>query len=114
MPVFVIKAKDRLAVAAVQGYRERCLEAGLDHQADEVAKALDEIRDWQRRNPGLVQAPDHDHVPAGRTPSAVRMRCLEFALSLTGAGASAGADRKAGVAVENAKIFESYILGSPE
>jgi hypothetical protein len=68
MPVFVIKAKDKLAVKAVMEYRRLCQVAGLDHQADEVLKAADEIDQWQGRNWDDVQLPDHDHVPATEAP----------------------------------------------
>jgi hypothetical protein len=112
MPVFVIKAKDKLAVKAVIGYQERCLEAGLDHQADEVRKAVSEIVEWQRRNPALVQTPDHDHVPAASVPSHVRTRCLEFALAL--GPASGDPEYKATRAVAAALVLESYVLGVAE
>ena len=64
MPVFVLKAKDRLSLDAVEQYRRLCEMAGLLEQAAEVAKAWREIRDWQDANPGLLQWPDHPHVPA--------------------------------------------------
>jgi hypothetical protein len=67
MPVFVIKAKDRLAAAAVEGYQRMCENAGLTEQASEVAKAVQEIRTWQQRHPERLQFPDHPHVPAGGT-----------------------------------------------
>lgn len=65
MPVFVIKAKDRLAVAAVRYYGELCVEAGLTGQSREVAKALAEIVSWRSRHRDLIQMPDHPHVPIG-------------------------------------------------
>jgi hypothetical protein len=64
MPVFTIKAKDRLACAAINHYLGLCEDAGLETQAEEVHKALQEFRDWQARNRHLVQFPDHGHVPA--------------------------------------------------
>lgn len=67
MPVFTIKAKDRLALATVEAYRAICENAGLTEQASEVAKAWLEIRDWQRRNPERMQFPDHRHVPVSAT-----------------------------------------------
>ena len=69
MPVFMIKAKDKLAVKAVMAYRELCQDEGLAHQADEVLKAADEIDQWQGRNWSDVKLPDHDHVPATRIAS---------------------------------------------
>lgn len=65
MPVFVIKAKDRLAVSAVAAYRRLCEESGLTAQAAEVDKALLEIVAWRGRNEDQVQLPNHQHVPAG-------------------------------------------------
>jgi hypothetical protein len=63
MPVFVIKAKDQLAVLAVEAYEDLCIEAGLHDQAAEVRKAKTEIELWQEANPQLVKQPDHTHVP---------------------------------------------------
>lgn len=63
MPVFVIKGKDSLAPAAVDAYFTLCLAQGLTGQAAEVADAAREIREWQARNPHLVKAPNHPHVP---------------------------------------------------
>lgn len=62
MPVFVIKAKDRLADAAVYAYYKACVQHGLTEQAREVAKALEEICAWQERNPDRIKMPDHKHV----------------------------------------------------
>ncbi len=64
MPVFTIKAKDKLAIRAVEAYRRLCLELGLNAQADEVDKALDEIVAWREAHPDQVKLPDHPHVPA--------------------------------------------------
>jgi hypothetical protein len=69
MPVFVIKGKDRLAPDAVAAYSDLCLAGELDEQWAEVQAALAEIICWQRRHPGLVETPDHKHVPAGPSPS---------------------------------------------
>jgi hypothetical protein len=63
MPVFVIKAKDALALATIERYRRLCLQRGLDVQAVEVEKAAVEIAEWQQRHSSLVQLPDHQHVP---------------------------------------------------
>ena len=63
MPVFTIKAKDRLALDAIEAYRRACLSFGLSDQAAEVGKAMREIEDWQKRNPNAVKYPDHKHVP---------------------------------------------------
>lgn len=62
-PVFVIKAHDDVAVAAITCYRDSCVARGLYRQAAEVQDALNEIKAWRRRNP------DHPHVPAGHTGS---------------------------------------------
>ncbi len=66
MPVFTIKAKDRLAIHAIEAYQRLCQNLGLEGQAAEVAKAIREMVLWRRRNPELVQMPDHRHVPAGQ------------------------------------------------
>lgn len=68
MPVFTIKAKDKLAVRAVGAYLRLCQELGLDEQAAQVELAMAEIHAWRRRNPRLVQLPDHAHVPACADP----------------------------------------------
>lgn len=65
MPVFTIKAKDRLALAAVAAYARLCTDYGLFDQAEEVGKAYDEIAVWQQRHADLVKLPDHPHVPVG-------------------------------------------------
>lgn len=64
MPVFVIKAKDKLALRAVDAYRRLCKELGLDEQARQVAAAYNEMTEWRDRNPGEIKLPDHPHVPA--------------------------------------------------
>jgi hypothetical protein len=69
MPVFVLKAKDKLATSAIRAYHASCLRAGLTHQAKEVMKAHQEIRDWQRAHPDEMKLPDHDHRSAGEPGS---------------------------------------------
>jgi hypothetical protein len=64
MPVFTIKAKDKLALRAVDAYRILCEGLGLDEQAREVERAYTEIDEWRQRNPGEIKLPDHKHVPA--------------------------------------------------
>lgn len=63
MPVFTIKAKDRLAVRAVTHYAELCRDAGLETQAQEVEEAIAEMYAWRARHPKSVRLPDHKHVP---------------------------------------------------
>lgn len=65
MPVFTIKAKDRLAIAVIHAYQALCEDRGLPQQAAEVGKALTEMVQWQARNPEQMQMPDHPHVPVG-------------------------------------------------
>jgi hypothetical protein len=65
MPVFTIKAKDALAVAAITAYRDLCTQHHLDDQAEQVQLALDEIGAWQRTHGDEMKLPDHKHVPAG-------------------------------------------------
>jgi hypothetical protein len=64
MPVFTIKASDKLAAAAVEHHGQLCADRGLFSQQAEVDLALQEILDWRDRNPNLVKVPDHKHVPA--------------------------------------------------
>lgn len=63
MPVFTIKAKDRLALAAVEEYAKLCETFYLPLQAAQVRLAIDEMIGWQKRHPDLIQYPDHEHVP---------------------------------------------------
>lgn len=72
MPVFVIKAKDRLAIDAIIDYRGLCTAHGLDEQAGQVQLAIDEIAVWQDSNRHLVQLPDHQHVPVSAPSEPVR------------------------------------------
>lgn len=65
MPVFAIKASDNLAEAAIAAYHSFCCQRGLDDQAAEVRKALDEVQGWRARNPDRLANPDHKHAPAG-------------------------------------------------
>jgi len=68
MPVFVIKAKDNLAVAAVEAYRALCVRHDLLEQAHHVEDARDEIVEWRLAHPDQCKWPDHAHVPAARSP----------------------------------------------
>lgn len=77
MPVFVIKAKDRLATIAVGEYRGACNDFGLADQAAQVGRALDEFHAWRDRNPSLVQVPDHEHVPVGDALQKVPCCCFQ-------------------------------------
>jgi hypothetical protein len=65
MPVFVLKAKDRLAFGIVMAYADACEENGLDVQQRQVLRAAREFAGWRERNPGLMKTPDHRHVPVG-------------------------------------------------
>lgn len=71
MPVFVIKARDDLAVATIEVYAGLCTAAGLDDQREQVDRALDEIRAWRAANPDECRLPDHTHMPAGQPGSGV-------------------------------------------
>jgi hypothetical protein len=58
-PVFIIRATDRNAVAAVIDYASACANDGCD--ALHVKAAVDHayrIREWQENNPTLVKKPD--------------------------------------------------------
>lgn len=82
MPVFVLKAKDRLAGPAVTAYFHSCLNAGLDGQAAEVSKAIDEFRGWQHRHPDAIKLPDHEHVPASKGAAGIGDTRLAGAVAL--------------------------------
>lgn len=62
--VFVLWARDLLAVAAINAYRAACAHAGLDDQRFEVSKALVALVSWQQRHPNRLRMPDHRHQPA--------------------------------------------------
>jgi hypothetical protein len=62
-PVFVFRAQDGLAMAAITSYYSACLIAGLKDHAAEVNKAMQEFRGWQTRNPDRMKMPDKKHVP---------------------------------------------------
>lgn len=64
MPVFVLKAQDRLALNAIIDYYHHCIYDGLNDQAGEVAKAYNEFEAWRERNPERMKWPDHPHQPA--------------------------------------------------
>jgi hypothetical protein len=63
-PVFVFRAQDALVMSGITAYYSKCLIAGLKEHAAEVNKAMQEIREWQRRHPDRVKLPDHKHQPA--------------------------------------------------
>jgi len=64
MPVFPLRAKDRLALATIEFYRAECEAHGLTEQAREVDAAIDEWVAWQARNLDQMKMPDHKHVLA--------------------------------------------------
>lgn len=57
-PVFILRAQDLFAAAAIDDYAERCANAGcsLSH-CKEAAVAAAEFRDWQLKNKNLVKRP---------------------------------------------------------
>lgn len=63
MPVFTIKAKDRLALGPLRMYRELCRAAKLYDQAHQVDMAITEFAEWREQNPDAIKDPDHKHVP---------------------------------------------------
>jgi hypothetical protein len=73
MSVFVIKAKDNLALQTVSAYRDACIKAGLTGQAEEVGKAHREIYEWRARHPEALQMPDHPHVAVAGPPDRARL-----------------------------------------
>lgn len=68
-PRFTIKAKDDLALRAVDAYRALCVEEGLTEQAAEVVKAYGEILEWRLWHRDLCHPPDHEHKPVWKAPS---------------------------------------------
>lgn len=77
MPVFTIKAKDLLAVEAIEAYRDLCVKYSLTDQADEVDEAIKEVAAWQQANPALTKMPDHCHVPTGARSAVAFTRLLD-------------------------------------
>lgn len=71
MPVFVVKAQDRLAPDAIAAYSKLCLDGDLLGQWAEVQSALAEVVVWQQMHPDLVKTPSHKHVSAIQPPSVV-------------------------------------------
>ncbi len=69
MPVFVIKARDHLAPAAIEEYRRLCVSNGLAEQAEQVALAFREVVEWRTAHPDECKWPDHDHASAGEPGS---------------------------------------------
>jgi hypothetical protein len=69
MPVFVLKAKDNLALGAIDAYRKACQMIGDYGQAEQVELAMNEILKWRARNPFACKYPDHNHAPAGTSGS---------------------------------------------
>lgn len=65
MPVFVIKAKDALALKGVLAYLSLCEAEGMVEQTRQVQLALDEMEQWQFDHADQIHLPDHTHVPAG-------------------------------------------------
>lgn len=68
MPVFVLKAKDDLAMIAILAYHHACRQADLWAQAIEVEKAMSEFWAWRAIHPDECKLPDHKHVPVEETP----------------------------------------------
>jgi hypothetical protein len=62
MPVFTIKAKDNLALRAVDAYRALCVKEGLTEQAEQVVEAYAEMVSWRLHHPDLCHQSDHKHV----------------------------------------------------
>jgi len=62
-PRFVVEASDKFAVETILYYLNVCGRHGLTDQAGQVARAIDEIRAWQRAHPDDVHFPDHPHQP---------------------------------------------------
>lgn len=58
-PIFVLRSKDLLSVLAVIEYRDLLDKYWADPAMMEgVGSALDQMREWQKNNPGLVRLPD--------------------------------------------------------
>lgn len=65
MPSFTFLAKDLFIVPVIEHYWELLINEGQLAQADEVEKAIDEIKEWQYNNQDKLKFPDHKHVPVG-------------------------------------------------
>lgn len=60
-PVFMIKAKDALAVPSLEAYKDECERHGLREQANQVELAISEFRQWQEKNNKHTKLPNHKH-----------------------------------------------------
>jgi hypothetical protein len=57
-PVFILRATDSLACAAIRQYANLCHTAGLGEHAGSITPVLRMFEEWQRQNPEKVTAPD--------------------------------------------------------
>ncbi len=57
-PIFVIRAKDRLAPQALLEYAQLMMKSGNAAAAEEIFDFIKEVIAWQNENPDLVKEPD--------------------------------------------------------
>jgi hypothetical protein len=59
IPIFVLTAKDRCALAALDAYNRQCIAMGcLIEHTDGVLARIHEFENWKRNNPKGVKLPD--------------------------------------------------------
>lgn len=127
-PRFVIRGKDALAPEVINAYVRACEARELTDQANQVRLALQEILEWQERNPHLVKPPDHAHVPADAQDDlrdwaarqeqeavqiqAIRERALALAMQRGSGGPfKSGPQGPLDKIIQEAVMIEAYLRG---
>jgi hypothetical protein len=58
IPIFVLTAKDKKSVKAIEEYISACIPYCSISHISGTHERLDEFRDWQKANPDKVKLPD--------------------------------------------------------
>jgi hypothetical protein len=59
IPIFVLKASDRCALAAIQAYFNQCHAMGCkEEHLEGIRVRLDEFHRWKKSNPKDIKLPD--------------------------------------------------------
>lgn len=58
IPIFVLTAKDRLALDTIIAYREMCAKACTPEHFQGVEKRIDDFYKWRIKNEGKMKMPD--------------------------------------------------------
>lgn len=58
-PIFVLSAKDRIAIEAINDYKNRCIENNCsDSFIIDIQKRINEFKKWRIENPDKIKLPD--------------------------------------------------------